>query len=185
MINLHWADLKGFIEGFLDRSGGLVRLSLEHHMIHNSKAFVTSNLYQGDNEYYMLIRPQKVTHLKQIEVTPNIAEVIVNLYRNPTYTAEGEEIDVVISNDMTESEVPAQFFVGTTITELGTLIPGQDVYLPGSAGGGPTAATNNTGTQDWEFILNPENEYLYHISLLEGEDNFNCDIKLRNYFVGD
>jgi hypothetical protein len=166
------------------RSNARKTIEYEHASIHDERGFdcdIEFTLSTTTPKYYHIKTGADEIHLKDLIISTNKPEVKVWLYKNPTVTLNASPTQETLHNSDDDSVKTCSMKVynNSTITNDGTIR--KVYYLAGSSGNGHSSAGEVSAVPFWEFIMNPNSDYLIKILRLVSDGDTTGVLKLRLY----
>lgn len=141
-------------------SGSLSFMESEHVRIHAGDGFGLSGLITGlasAATFYLYINPSIATHWRDYSLKADGGPVQIELFENPTVTADGSLLTSYNRNRFSTHTASVDIYSGPTVTLDGTRIYIDALYTTGAKGG-------ETEGVPLEWILNSARTYLLKIT---------------------
>lgn len=166
------------------RSYARKTIEYEHASIHDERGYdsdIEFTLLLTTPKYYHIKTGADEIHLKDLIISTNKNEVKVWLYKNPTVTLNATPVQETIfnSDDDSVNVCSMKIYNNSTVISEGTIR--KVYYLAGSSGTGHSSAGEVSAVPFWEFILNPNSNYLIKILRLVSDGDTTGVLKIRCY----
>jgi len=143
-------------------SKALTTIESEHARIHSGKAFQLSDKITGllsTSSHYFLIDPSVPIHWRDYKFLTDGAPVDIELFENPTVTANGSALTPLNRNRLSTTVSTAAVYTNPTVTADGTRL-----YIDGIVGSGDKKSTGSTEGIAGEWIIDGGNTYLLKLT---------------------
>jgi len=141
----------------------------EHTQIHRGNGFdMDTGVLElsGDTPTYIhVVTGSKHVHLKRIDITiSDNTDMYIRFYKNPTVTLDPTPQELPVANVREDSAVVSgtKFYTNSSITAVGTAIPGYEFWLPGEQLIGQSISKGGVETY-WEKIFAPNTDYVIEL----------------------
>jgi hypothetical protein len=166
------------------RSFARKTIEYEHARIHEGHGWdcdIEFTLIGTTPNYYHIRTGEYEIHLKDIVITTNKPEIKLYLYKNPTVTLNGSPTQPTIfnSDDDETTTCSMRIYTNSTVVSEGT--KRKTYYLSGSTGQGHSSAGEASAYGVWEYILNPNTDYLIKIVRIVADGDTTGVFKIRFY----
>lgn len=151
----------------------VVAISFVHYQIHAGKAFSISHRFSGvaaGATVSLLLKP--ITKAMHINFSGACTvDFGLDIYENPTITANGTPLDIVNLNRYSSNVSGAEAYHSPTIVANGTKL--RSPFIPGGSGGNAGGAEGGAPVKEnSEFIFKAGNSYLIVATNLDGNASY-------------
>jgi len=143
-------------------SGAVITIESEHARIHQGKGFQLSNKITGllsTESHYFLIDPSTPIHWRDYKFLTDGAPVDIELFENPTITANGTALTPLNRNRLSATVSTSAVYANPTVTS-----DGDRLYIDGIVGSGDKKSTGSTEGIAGEWIIDGGNTYLLKLT---------------------
>jgi hypothetical protein len=166
------------------RSFARKTIEYEHARIHEGFGFdcdIEFTLSTTNPKYWHIETGASEVHLKDIVLSTNKPDIKMYVFKNPTVTKNASPTTETIFNSDDDETYNSDVNIYNNSTIVSEGLKRKVYYLAGSSGQGHSSAGEASAYGSWEYILNPNSNYLIKIVRIVSDGDTTGVFKIRFY----